>query len=156
MSRPSRRIAAIGMNSSSRSATAGLWSGRALSWATATCGSAMYSVQLITDERTFMGLETAWNDTVDRAGIAHPFLRHEWVRTWWECFGTGHALHILVVKCQDRVCAIAPLMAERTQMYGVPIHRLRLMHNDHTPRADFIIAEQPDESYHAIWETLQS
>ena len=39
-------------------------------------------------------------------------------------------------------------------MYGVPVRRLRLMHNDHTPRADFIVAEQTSASYKAIWRAL--
>ena len=61
----------------------------------------------------FVALEAEWNDTVDRARIPHPFLRHEWVRTWWDSFGgpsTGFArsgqasrqLHIIVVRDDRR------------------------------------------------------
>jgi CelD/BcsL family acetyltransferase involved in cellulose biosynthesis len=114
----------------------------------------VHSVELISEPADFLALEPAWNDAVDRARIPHPFLRHEWLRAWWECFGQPHRLHILIVKFQQRICAIAPLMSERTQMYGVPIRRLRLMHNDHTPRADVIVAERADEAYEAIWKTL--
>ena len=39
-------------------------------------------------------------------------------------------------------------------MYGVPIRRLRLLHNDHTPRADVIVAGRADHAYHAIWTSL--
>ncbi|MET0213865.1 MAG: hypothetical protein ABW292_12715, partial [Vicinamibacterales bacterium] len=38
-------------------------------------------VELVTDYTEFLALERAWNDTVSRADVMHPFLRHEWVRT---------------------------------------------------------------------------
>jgi hypothetical protein len=40
----------------------------------------MYSVDLVSDKAAFLALEGEWNDAVARAAIAHPFLRHEWVR----------------------------------------------------------------------------
>jgi CelD/BcsL family acetyltransferase involved in cellulose biosynthesis len=115
----------------------------------------MYSVDLVSDSAAFLALEGEWNDAVERAGIPHPFLRHEWVRTWWDAFGAGRQLHILVVRHEAKVAAIAPLMYERAQMYGVPVRRLRLLHNDHTPRADVIVAERGEEVYRALWHAIQ-
>lgn len=114
----------------------------------------MMSVETVTDHRAFLDLEPAWNEAVERAGIAHPFLRHEWVRTWWDCFGEGNRLHILLARSGGRIQAIAPFMSETAQMYGVPIRRLRLLHNDHTPRADIVVAGPPEEAYRAIWTAL--
>ena len=99
----------------------------------------MYSVDLVSDKAAFLALEGEWNDAVDRAAIAHPFLRHEWVRTWWDAFGEAQQLNILVVRHAARVCAIAPLMFERAQMYGMPVRRMRFLQNDHTPRTDVIV-----------------
>jgi CelD/BcsL family acetyltransferase involved in cellulose biosynthesis len=113
------------------------------------------SVDIVTGTDAFLALEGEWNETVERAGIAHPFLRHEWVRTWWDAFGSGAALHIVIVRDAGRITAIAPMMSETTRMYGMPVRRLRLVHNDHTPRADFIIAGQPDAAYRAIWGALR-
>lgn len=115
----------------------------------------MYSVDLVTDNAAFLALEAEWNEAVDRARIAHPFLRHEWCRAWWEAFGTGQCLHVVIVRRDNRICAIAPLMFERSQMYGMSIRRLRLMHNDHTPRADVIVAGHREDSYRAIWQALR-
>jgi len=112
------------------------------------------AVEAITDMDAFVRLECEWNDAVERAGVTHPFLHHEWLRTWWECFGAGHRLHILIVRSGARIVAIAPLMAETARMCGLRVRRLRLMHNDHTPRAYFIVAEQADAAYHAIWAAL--
>jgi CelD/BcsL family acetyltransferase involved in cellulose biosynthesis len=113
------------------------------------------SIAVVTNETAFLDLEAEWNDAVDRAGLTHPFLRHEWIRTWWDCFGAGGRLHIVIVRAGGRIAAIAPLMAETVRMYGVTVRRLRLLHNDHTPRADFIVAERPEESYRAIWTALR-
>lgn len=112
------------------------------------------SVQTITDFDGFLALEHEWNDAVNRADIPHPFLRHEWFRTWWECFGGGRQLHVVVVRDGDRILAIAPLMIETVRMYGLPVRKIDLIHNDHTPRVDFVIAERPEHSYRAIWDAL--
>jgi CelD/BcsL family acetyltransferase involved in cellulose biosynthesis len=114
------------------------------------------SIDTIADAAAFFALEGEWNDLVERAGVAHPFLRHEWLRTWWECFGGGCELRVLVVRAGDRMVAAAPLFAETARMYGMPIRRLRLMHNDHTPRADVIVAERAAAVYDAIWSTLMA
>jgi len=114
------------------------------------------TLDTITDYRAFVDLEGAWNDAVDRAGIAHPFLRHEWVRTWWECFGAGARLHILIARHGGAIAAIAPFMRETATMYGMPVRRIRFIQNDHTPRTDVIVAADPEGSYRAIWGALRS
>jgi CelD/BcsL family acetyltransferase involved in cellulose biosynthesis len=114
----------------------------------------MTSVETITDWPSFLRLEPWWNDTVARAAVPHPFLRHEWLRTWWECFGEGCVLNVLIARAGRRIQAIAPFLSESAHMYGVPIRRLRLWHNDQTPRADIILADGADDSYRAIWKHL--
>ena len=110
--------------------------------------------EIVSDYARFVDLEAEWNDAVDRAAVPHPFLRHEWLRTWWECFGGSRSLHIIVVRAGGRILAIAPFMRERVQMYGVPIRKIDLLHNDHTPRADVIVAGPPEDAYRAIWNGL--
>jgi CelD/BcsL family acetyltransferase involved in cellulose biosynthesis len=112
------------------------------------------TVDIVNDYATFAGMEGAWNDTVDRAGHTHPFLRHEWLRAWWDSFGPGRALNVMVVRAGNKILGLAPLMLETTKMYGVPVKRIQFLHNDHTPKADVIVAEQPDDVYDAIWKTL--
>ena len=118
-------------------------------------GSSVCETEVIDSYDAFVSLEAAWNEAVERAGIPHPFLRHEWVRTWWDAFGAGAALHILVIRANRRIVAIAPLMRDTTTMYGIPARRIRFIQNDHTPRTDFIIAAQAHDSYRAIWNALR-
>ena len=112
------------------------------------------TTEVIADYSDFLRLEGEWNDAVERAQIPHPFLRHEWIRTWWDSFGGSRQLFVLVVRDEGRIMAIAPLMRETALAYGLPVRRLTLLANDHTPRTDFVIADKPDDAYRAIWSAL--
>jgi CelD/BcsL family acetyltransferase involved in cellulose biosynthesis len=111
-------------------------------------------VETIADYQSFLDLEPVWNEVVQAAGHDHPFLEHAWVRTWWECFGAGSALHILVVKAGNEPIAIAPLILSTIRMCGVRVRRLGFFYNAHVPRADFIVTRRPEEAYRAIWSHL--
>ena len=112
------------------------------------------TVETVTDEHAFLRLEREWDDAVQRAEIGHPFLCHDWMRTWWECFRGDAQLHVIVVRAGGQIVAIAPLLFERARMYGMPVRQLRLLQNDHTPRADFIVADYASQAYRAIWTSL--
>jgi len=58
------------------------------------------------------------------------------------------------VRDAGTIVGIAPLMRETTTIYGLPIRRLALLANDHTPRTDFLVAGDADEVYRAIWRAL--
>jgi CelD/BcsL family acetyltransferase involved in cellulose biosynthesis len=114
-------------------------------------------VEVVGDEAAFVRLEAEWNAAVARAGVAHPFLRHEWVRAWWDAFkAPGARLYIHVVRARGRIIAIAPFMRDTTRVYGLPARRIRFIQNDHTPRTDIIVADQPAEAYRAIWRALHA
>ena len=113
------------------------------------------TVEVVSDYESFVRLEPQWNALAERAGVPHPFLRHEWVRSWWDAFGGNAALHILLVKAGDEIVAIAPLMRETARMYGVPVSRLRFLQNDHTPRTDVIVPGASEAAYRALWDTLR-
>jgi CelD/BcsL family acetyltransferase involved in cellulose biosynthesis len=116
----------------------------------------LVTTQIVTDIGTFIGLESEWNDAVARARVPHPFLLHEWFRTWWECFGGARRLHIIVIRHGGQIAAIAPLMSEQVHIYGLPIRKFDLLQNDHTPRADFIVADAPLVAYPAIWNAFRA
>ena len=114
-----------------------------------------YYVEVVSDYESFLALEPVWNALVMEAGVDHPFLEHLWVRTWWECFGAGSAMRIVLVKYGGRVVAIAPLMLTRIRMYGVvPWHSLGFFYNSHVPRSEFIVARDAEQAYAAIWNHL--
>ena len=111
-------------------------------------------VETISDYEEFLRLEPVWNEVAEAAGLDHPFLEHAWIRTWWECFGAGSTLQILVLKAGDQPIAIAPLILTPIRMWGIKVRRLGFFYNVHVPRADFIVARRPEEAYRAIWSHL--
>lgn len=117
-------------------------------------GTADLRVETISDFPAFLALEPVWNGLVDQAGLSYPFLTHEWVRTWWESFGAGHHLHILLVRDATGPIAIAPLMLSREHRYGLAVRRLGIIANVHSPRSEFILAARPADACRAIWRHL--
>src|ERR1700733_14109214 len=111
-------------------------------------------VQEISSYEAFLDLEPVWTQVVEAAALGNPFLEFAWARTWWECFGKGHALNVLVLWAGDLPIAIAPLMVSSTRMYGLNVRRLGFLYNSHVPRTDFIIARRPNDAYRAIWNHL--
>jgi|ERR1017187_5480299 CelD/BcsL family acetyltransferase involved in cellulose biosynthesis len=111
-------------------------------------------IDTITDDQSFLDLEPVWNEVAEAAGLNHPFLEYAWVRTWWESFGAGSTLHVLVLSSGDRPIAIAPLILTPIRMWGIKVRRLGFFYNAHVPQADFLIAERPEEVYRAIWAHL--
>jgi CelD/BcsL family acetyltransferase involved in cellulose biosynthesis len=112
------------------------------------------SVEVFADEHALARLEGTWNQLVEESGIVHPFVRHEWVRRWWEAFGRGRKLHLVLVRDDDGPLALAPLMLSRRRHYGVAVRTLEFLANEHVPRFDVIVARRPAEAYRALWEHL--
>ena len=112
------------------------------------------TTEVVTDYEAFAALQPEWNDVARRAQATSPFLLHEWFRTWWDSFGAGHRLHVVIAREGNRIVGIAPLMAEQVHMYGLPVRRLDLLHNDHTPRADWIVDRSTPNAYEALWNAL--
>jgi CelD/BcsL family acetyltransferase involved in cellulose biosynthesis len=123
-------------------------------FAAAVPAHAVIRIETVSSYQEFLELEPVWNTIAADAGLDHPFLEHAWVRTWWECFGAGSALQILVVRANDEAVAIAPLILTPIRMWGIKVRRLGFFYNAHVPRADFLIARRPQEAYRAIWDHL--
>lgn len=113
-------------------------------------------VEVIGDLESLLAIGPEWDALVARAGIEHPFLNHDWVRTWWECFGACSELYVLAVRSGDELIGLAPLMRTRTRTYGVPVWRLEFIANVHTPRFDFIVGQRANQVYAAILDYIQT
>jgi CelD/BcsL family acetyltransferase involved in cellulose biosynthesis len=105
----------------------------------------------ISDFDSFVKAKPAWDQLVEKISIGHPFLTHDWIRSWWESFGVKRALKILMVSHAGELIGIAPLMISRTKIYGIPVRELGSISNDHTPRFDFIISSEPASVMEAMW-----
>lgn len=112
-------------------------------------------VRLISSYREMVDLEPVWHELYRRAEVHHPFLSHEWLRTWWECFGAPEGLRILLVRDDaGEPVGLVPLVADRARMLGLGLSRLGLPWNVHTPRLGLVVAERHEEVYGLLWEHL--
>lgn len=85
-------------------------------------------------------LRADWNSLLLRDEPGAAFLSYEWVRSWFAAFGTGSTPYVLVASSSGRPCGILPLRASRDRFAGVPLRRLDLMANGHSPCADLVAA----------------
>lgn len=115
---------------------------------------AAYDVERIDADDDFFALEAEWNGLVEGAGMDHPFARHEWLATWWRCFGADNRLDIVTARRDGRLVGVAPLMRNVTRMYGLKARRLQSIWNVHTPRLDLIVAGGHEDACSAIWRHI--
>lgn len=113
-----------------------------------------YRIELISDRDALLALRPDWDRLVAEAGIDHPFLSHEWIYTWWECFGDGKTLHVLLVRAGGKIIGIAPLMRSEKRMAGLRVRCLGSLYNPHAPRLDFIVAPGAEGVYRCLWHHL--
>jgi CelD/BcsL family acetyltransferase involved in cellulose biosynthesis len=116
-----------------------------------------YRVEVLADAAALMQLKPQWDALCERAGIDLLFLTHEWISSWWEGFGAGKSLHILLVKDGLRLVGIAPLQRVDRKLCGMRVRCLAALCNPHTPRFDFIVdPAESAEVYRRIWNHLRA
>ena len=113
-------------------------------------------VETVESVEGLMALEPEWTALLDRAEVRHPFLTLEWLLTWWESFGRGRQLRVVVVRDAGGLVAVAPLMLGRRRFMGLPLRCLESLANDHTPRFDVVVAGRVEEVWDALWAHLLS
>jgi len=111
-------------------------------------------VETVTDFISFLSLKQAWDGLVSRTELDHPFVTHEWIRTWWESFGGNRTMHIIVVRDGDSVVGIAPMLEDTERFYGFKLRKLSFIWNTHVPRCDFIVAGKRLDVYRTLWEHI--
>jgi CelD/BcsL family acetyltransferase involved in cellulose biosynthesis len=115
-----------------------------------------YRVEVVRDRTALEALAPEWNRAVAEAGIEHPFLSHKWISTWWDSFGAGTDLHVILVRRGGVLVGVAPLLRGEERLYGMRLRCLHSPYNPHVPRCGFIAAAgQPEAVYRAIWQHLR-
>jgi hypothetical protein len=93
------------------------------------------SVQILTEEFQLDQLENVWNKLLERSGSNTIFLTFEWISTWWKNFGAHHRLFIALVRKENEVIGIFPLMITQREfffaarLYQQQDHRLQGLHH---------------------------
>jgi CelD/BcsL family acetyltransferase involved in cellulose biosynthesis len=118
--------------------------------------AAALSVEAFTGEDALARLAPVWDPLVEASGITHPFVRYDWIRTWWQAFGQGRRLHVAVVRDGAAAIALAPLMVSEDRVCGLRVRTLEFLANVHAPRFEMIVARGREDAYPALWAHLVS
>ena len=73
----------------------------------------------INDFPTFLSLKENWNSLAQKSSINSIFLRHEWIRCWWEAYGKDKELLIMLFYEGDDLKGIGPLMISKGFFRGL-------------------------------------
>lgn len=98
----------------------------------------MENVEEVRTYEDFLSLEEEWNGLLERSSNDSVFLRHEWFRCWWEAYGKGSELLVLLVRSEGRLTGIAPFMRRRRKMRGLTTAEVTFMENGESPRCGII------------------
>ena len=87
------------------------------------------SVRAVGDIESLVALAPTWNVLLERSRSNTIFLTWEWVYTWWQIYGEGRRLHVLVVEGEAvGIVGIAPLMKVRSRVLGLlPVEEARFI-----------------------------
>jgi len=113
-------------------------------------------VKVVTDYSEFAGLAPIWNRLLERSRIDHPFLTHEWITIWWNCFAEEATPYIMTVVLDTEIIAIAPLMLTRSRLYGCSVRHLRAIVNVYTERFDLLLGDRSQEACESLWTYLKA
>src|SRR5262245_20813529 len=67
-------------------------------------------VEIIRDTAGLLRLEGEWNELLAASSSDGVFLTFEWLSTWWKHFNGGRELHLITVRDEGRLVAIAPFV----------------------------------------------
>ncbi|MEW6096848.1 MAG: GNAT family N-acetyltransferase [bacterium] len=119
----------------------------------------MLTIEKITRFEDFLKLEDEWNMVLGQSEANIIFLSFEFLKAEWECLGWGNPLpknfnvFILLVKENDKIKGILPLVKYKTTFSGFPIKKIRIL-GKLSMRRGIIITEQYEEVITAMLKYL--
>ncbi|NOZ26228.1 MAG: GNAT family N-acetyltransferase [Nitrospirae bacterium] len=96
-------------------------------------------LRTVTSFDEFMAMRDDWNGLLEQSGHDRVFLRHEWFTAWWQAFGKGRKLFIVVASGRDGMCGIVPLMRCQSSFRGIPVRGIEFISNNDSPGCGFIL-----------------
>jgi CelD/BcsL family acetyltransferase involved in cellulose biosynthesis len=85
-------------------------------------------------------LAPAWDALLAPDDPRAVFLTHAWFDNWFAAYADGRSPYVLVAAAGGVVRGVLPLLASRTRLGGLPLRRLELWSNGHSPCADLVAA----------------
>lgn len=113
-----------------------------------------YTTTIIRSYDEFCALKETWNALLDRNFTTGVWMRHEWIDSWWQAFGTHSSLFIPMLRLKGEIIGILPLMIESTKLKGIRQRMLKFIENGITPRTNFIMPEITLQHVAMMWQEV--
>jgi CelD/BcsL family acetyltransferase involved in cellulose biosynthesis len=97
------------------------------------------SVESISRFEEFLSLKSDWNELLDHNEFNSVFLSHGWFKCFWDAWGKGRRLRVLVARKGAQLLGVAPLMLYKGQFLDLPVKILSFIENDESPHCGFVI-----------------
>ena len=70
-------------------------------------------IERIQNYKRFQEIPEIWNEVLHSSDQDCPFLTHEWISSWWECFSEDNSLEVLFFKDEEEnPVGVVPLMIQ--------------------------------------------
>jgi CelD/BcsL family acetyltransferase involved in cellulose biosynthesis len=105
-------------------------------------------VQFLTDADAFAQLAPDWNRLHDEATTASVFTSWTWQFQWWQVYGAGQPLRLLVAFEGPRAVGILALYIQTIQVMGLPVRLARFVGtgaDTHPDDLDALLATERDD-----------
>jgi len=100
----------------------------------------LISVTKIFTFEDFLDLSSDWRILLNEQRSDNtPFYTHEWFQCWWKSFGRGVDFFIILVKEENKLIGIAPMMLKKIFMHGLPVRQLSFIENGNSLHNNFIL-----------------
>jgi CelD/BcsL family acetyltransferase involved in cellulose biosynthesis len=107
------------------------------------------ALDVVTDDAAFVELRGHWADVASADPDPNVFLTWPWASTWWRHFGADHPdreLHVVVVRDNQGVAAIAPLYRSRVGIGPLATTSLQRINHDAGDYGGMLLARRSDEA----------
>jgi len=111
------------------------------------------SASIVSSAQDFLSLEPNWDELLDVSELDTVFLSHGWFRCFWDAWGSGKQLMVIVVQHGEHLLGAAPLMLCSSKFLGLDTSMLSFMENDEVPHCNFLINKYAHTD--AIWALLK-
>ncbi len=96
-------------------------------------------LNIISSFNEFRSIRAPWNNLLANSSYDRVFLTHEWFMAWWQAFGDGKRLFIVIAKHGDEIIGISPLMIWKSRFRRMPVQCITFLENEDSPGCGFII-----------------
>jgi CelD/BcsL family acetyltransferase involved in cellulose biosynthesis len=100
----------------------------------------MLFIEEITETENLKSLANQWNNILSQSESDNIFLTWEWVFNWWQVYGKGKELRVLVVRDQhEDIAAIAPLYSHAQTFLGsLSVNEIRFLGTGEDVSPDYL------------------